>query len=180
MQEKSEILKELEDMGSKLGNISKATPYDVPDSYFDKLSEQITASLKVQDVASNLPKSLPFEVPANYFEHLPGQMLIAAKGKEKPKSSIITLNGRGWRNIRLAAAAALLLLAGSGIFKVAMQQNSFEQKIAKVPDEAIQEYVLQHSTELKAGNTVIASNTTLPGQLTDEEITQYLNETGWQ
>lgn len=180
MQEKSDILKELESMQSKLGNLSKAMPYALPGNYFDEFTERISAATKEENALADLPKNLPFETPLNYFEQLPDQILAAAKGKEKSKTRIIALNGRGWKNIRLAAAAALLILAGSGIFKVALQQNSFDQKIAAVSDEAIKEYVLQNSTELDAGNTVVASNMTLPTQLTDEEITQYLNETGWQ
>ena len=34
MQEKNEIQKELESMNSKLGHISKAMPYSVPDNYY--------------------------------------------------------------------------------------------------------------------------------------------------
>jgi hypothetical protein len=180
MQEKNEIQKELESMNSKLGHISKAMPYSVPDNYFEAFAERMTAFVKEEDILVNLPKNTPFETPAAYFDQLPEKVLAAAKESEKSKTRIIALNGNGWKNVRLAAAAVLLLLAGSGIFKIALQQNSFDQRMAAVPDEAIKEYVLQNSTELNAGNTAIASNTTLPSQLTDEEITQYLNETGWQ
>lgn len=180
MQEKNEIQKELESINRKLGSISKAMPYSVPDNYFEAFTAQMIASAKEEEILINLPTSTPFETPANYFDQLPGQVLAAAKASEKPRTRIIALNGKAWKNVRLAAAAVLLLLAGSGIFKIALQQDSFDQKIAAVPDEAIKEYVLQNSTELNTGNSVLASNTTLPAQLTDEEITQYLNETGWQ
>jgi hypothetical protein len=180
MQEKNEIQMELESMNSKLGHISKAMPYSVPGNYFEAFSERMTAFVTGKDLLADLPKNAPFEVPATYFDQLPEKLLAAAKETEKKKTRIIALNGKGWKNVRLAAAAVLLMLAGSGIFKIALQQNSFDEKMAAVPDEAIKEYVLQNSTELNAGNTTIASNTTLPAQLTDEEITQYLNETGWQ
>lgn len=124
MQQENDIQKELESINSKLGNISRKMPFDVPDNYFSNLPAQIMASVREKDITLPLSKENPFAAPQGYFEQLPMQILSAVKEKQKTGAKVIVLP----KNIRIAAAAILLLLAGAGVFKVAMQQNSFEHQ----------------------------------------------------
>lgn len=174
MQEHNEILKELEGMKSKLGSISRRMPYYVPDDYFENAATQILTSARAKDVTAGLADKTPFEVPNHYFDQLP--LRVLENVKEKRSVKIIPLG----RQIRLAAAAMLLLLAGAGFFKIALQQNSFDKKLSALPDDAIKEYVLQTSNELNIDNTVADTKVPLPEHLTEAEIVQYLDETGWQ
>jgi len=64
-----DIIQELSDLGSNLGNISKNI-YSVPPGYFDGFSEQLLGFIKASETLSSLPKEMPFNVPAGYFDQL--------------------------------------------------------------------------------------------------------------
>jgi len=64
-----DIIQELSDLGSNLGNISKNI-YSVPPGYFDGFSEQLLGFIKASETLSSLPKEMPFKVPAGYFDQL--------------------------------------------------------------------------------------------------------------
>ena len=64
-----DIIQELSDLGSNLGNISKNI-YSVPSGYFEGFSEQILDLIKANESLSSLPKEMPFSVPAGYFDEL--------------------------------------------------------------------------------------------------------------
>ena len=168
-------------LGSKLGIYPRVMPYAVPDGYFEELSGRITLIvLEDKTVIPDLSKQQVFEVPKGYFDQLPAQILSAVKEETKPATKVISLGRRITRNIRLAAAAALLLVAGAGVFRAVQQRNSFDNKLAALPDEALTEYVSQTSNGLNIDNNVASADKSLPEQLTEEEITAYLDETGWQ
>ncbi|HRO42024.1 MAG TPA: hypothetical protein PL009_04285 [Flavipsychrobacter sp.] len=180
MQPENEILKELEHLGSKLSNIPKTTPYRVPEKYFEKLPQQILTSVLEQDLTASLPTENPFDVPQGYFKSLPGKILSVVKEEQKPKSKVFFPGKTIWKNARFAAAAMLLIIAGAGIFRFMSFSDSLDKQLASLPEETIKEYVVQSANELSVGNSIVASKDILPVQLTEEEITSYLNETGWQ
>jgi len=64
-----DIIQELSDLGSNLGNISKNI-YSVPPGYFDGFSEQLLGFIKASETLSSLHKEMPFNVPAGYFDQL--------------------------------------------------------------------------------------------------------------
>ena len=64
-----DIIQELSDLGSNLGNISKNI-YSVPSGYFEGFSEQILNLINANESLSSLPKEMPFSVPAGYFDEL--------------------------------------------------------------------------------------------------------------
>lgn len=179
MQEQNKILDELESMGSTLGNISRGMPFTVPEHYFNELPEQMLIHVLEENIISDLPKSMPFNVPKEYFNTLPAQLLEVVKQNEKPKAKIIPLKRNLWYNMRIAAAAVLLLAAGTGIFHFTQQQNSFEKQFAALPNEAVKEYAQQNMLDLPNTNMGVTANT-MTATLTEEEITNYLDETGWQ
>jgi len=178
MQEREDILRELEDMGSGLGNISSILPYEVPDNYFDQFPDKLMSVITAESMVSKLTPKNPYTVPVGYFEQLPQQILAAAKEQGKSNDKLIALSSNIWKRTRLAAAAVLLLLTGMGIFKYALDEGSFSNKLAGLPDDAVNEYVMQTSNELNVTSNL--AQATLPKEITSQEIEQYLNETGWQ
>jgi hypothetical protein len=184
MPEQNDILKELERMGSPLAKISRQMPYILPSGYFDELPDILLAQVNEKDVVSDLPKLTPFKAPDGYFDELPGQLLEAIKA-ERPKSKTIPLGRGPWYQVRLAAAAVLLILLGAGVFGIFRQDTSFDAKLAGLSEETVSEYIQQNIDEfdgqmIESSFEVSAANVTSPAQLTEEEITEYLNETGWQ
>jgi hypothetical protein len=185
MPEMNDIIKELESMGSPLAKASRKMPYEVPAGYFEHLASNITGAVLEKDVVAELPKTLPFEAPKGYFEQLPGQLLKAVKEEErKSKTRTIFLGQKLWKPLRLAAAAVILMTIGFGALQLVNQQNSFEHKFANLSDDAVKEYVQQNTAgfETEAIENTVAHlpKSVAPSQLTEEEITAYLDETGWQ
>jgi hypothetical protein len=84
MTEGKDILEELRSINSPLADISRAMPYKVPESYFEKLvNETLTTVQKVEEPETK-PNwgTNPFSVPAGYFEQLSGNILAAAKTED--------------------------------------------------------------------------------------------------
>jgi hypothetical protein len=186
MPEQNDILKELESMGSPLAQLSRQMPYALPSGYFDQLPDVILAQALEKDVISELPKITPYKAPEGYFDKLPQQVMNAIQADEIPaKTKTIPLGKSPWYQVRLAAAAVLLLLIGAGVFGVFRQDSSFDTKLAQLSEESVSEYIQQNIDEfdgqmIESNFGVRAAAATSPSQLTEEEITEYLDETGWQ
>lgn len=74
MNNKKEILSELQGISPLLASISRAPVYALPEGYFDDLSGNI--SLKIEnEVNKEFSKNQVQDVPEGYFEHLSGQIL---------------------------------------------------------------------------------------------------------
>ena len=186
MPEQNDILKELQSMGSSLAKLSRQMPYALPPGYFERLPGVVLSQAMEKDVVGGLPKMMAYEVPEGYFDKLPQHVMEAIKAEETPaKTKTIPLGRSPWYQVRLAAAAVLLILLGAGVFGIFRQNNSFDARIAQVPREAVSEYIQQNIDEfdsqmIESSFDVTAAAVTGPSQLTEEEITEYLNETGWQ
>jgi hypothetical protein len=77
MDSKNEISVELGSISDLVSGISRRTPYEAPDGYFDQLAAQVLARLA--------SKSSTFQVPGGYFEGFAAQVLARIKtgsGKE--------------------------------------------------------------------------------------------------
>jgi hypothetical protein len=164
---------------------TKAMPYEVPMGYFDTLPDMVAALVNEQNETISLTKSNPFAMPAGYFDALPQQMLQAVKQAETPKTKTIPLGNRVWKNLRWAAAAILLMGIGFGSYKMLQPTTaplSTEQQLAQLPPGTISEYVQQNiddfDTDLIA-SVMPGDINVSPAQLSDEEITNYLDEVGW-
>lgn len=73
MSSANDILQELRGLESKLADMPRATPYEVPAGYFDALPAAMLDAVKAEQALEpvlNLPKTMPYEVPAGYFEGL--------------------------------------------------------------------------------------------------------------
>lgn len=162
---------------------TKGMPYAVPGGYFEGLPEQMLFAALESEQVPALPKATPFATPAGYFDQLPAQMLQAAQKADatpnKPAKKTISLG----RALRWAAAAVLLLGVGITSYNVLIPgEKTTEQAIAALPNNLINEYVNQNATVADvAVNTSkpIAGNMKELKQLKDEDITGYLDETGW-
>lgn len=215
MNEKNDILSELEQMGSMLANMSRKMPYEVPADYFAGLAASVTEHIQllqqrdpvlniskspVQDVPagyfnslpdsllqaarlSDMPQAMPHEVPSGYFAALPQQLFAKVNNSKASSGRIITLTAQ----IRWAAAALLVICMGIGSYEfLHLRSNRPEIALSKVPQAKLQEYVKQNIDDFDADMIVSNLQTTdvhnVPTsakQLDDQEIIQYLDETGW-
>ena len=154
----------------------KKMPYAVPDQFFSELTNNIVASAKLADLKTNIVWS----APDGYFESLPEQLLIAAKAtgsivKETriiPLRRKITILPKRW-----AAAAIILITIGLGGFEFFFSQNRTEKILASVPTSEIQDY-LQNNYRLDV-DRVIGGSDISNLHLDNNEIVEYLNESGW-
>ncbi|MBS1687648.1 MAG: hypothetical protein JSS96_02900 [Bacteroidetes bacterium] len=164
-------------------SISKEIPQAVPDDYFKNLPSQILQAAKLNDI----PKTLPYAVPQAYFENLPAEVLHKAKGDDNKQdfrpTRIIAFSG----NLRWAAAALLLLCLSIGSYEfLHTRATSPEKALAKVPQANLKEYIRQNIDDFDAEmivsnlqSTDIHNVQVSSKQLDEQEIIQYLNETGW-
>ena len=160
---------------------SKTQPFSVPDKYFEELTDNIVAAATSGEVIRRMPKTIPLTTPQGYFEALPGSMLVAAKATEISKKGtlIIPLNPKSFLlPKRWAAAAIIFITIGlGGIEFFSAQAPATDKILASVPNNEIQDY-LQHSVRfdidrITGGNEIV----NLP--LENNEIIEYLNDSGW-
>jgi len=159
--------------------VPKNMPYDVPQGYFENLPAQMLALAGEEPVLS-VPRTMPFDIPAGYFENLPEQILETARKAEKTK--VIPFGKKIGRSIRWAAAAVLLLGISIGSYRIlnpAMTLNP-EQKLAQVSENELSDYIVQNIDEFDTDlleNNIASANSIQ--SLSDEDIINYLDETGW-
>ncbi len=156
---------------------SKTMPYPVPDQYFNELTNNILAVANLSDFQENNP----YAAPSGYFETLPEKILVAAKASEpavKETRKIPLKPGIAVLPKRWAAAAIILITIGLGAYQFFFSQGSSTDKIlASVPASEIQEY-LNHNYIIDVDHIVGRNDiSTLP--LENNEIVEYLNESGW-
>ncbi|MGN6567845.1 MAG: hypothetical protein ACTHJ0_07830 [Flavipsychrobacter sp.] len=213
MNEKNDILSELEQMGSTLANMSRKMPYEVPGDYFAGLTASIiqhTQFLQQDEPVLNISKAPVQDIPADYFNALPDRLLLAARLSDLPQAMPHTVPAGYFDTLsqqvltktrkvkpgrivafsaRLRWAAAALLVIGMGIGSYEFlhtRSNRPEVALSKVPQAKLQEYVKQNIDDFDA--EMIVSNLqsadvhnvqTSAKQLDEQEIIQYLDETGW-
>lgn len=166
-----------------LNEYPKAQVGDVPNNYFDELSNNIILKIKNADTAAvsaedetksmspllhSLKDKQVFNVPEGYFHTLNEQVFT----KIKPKSAkVVSLySGKKW--LRYAAAAMIAILVGIGalqLFNSKNSQNKISTQLAKNYSENMLVY-MQDAIKYKTPeqlNKGLAS-------LTDDEIVTYL------
>lgn len=129
----------------------------VPEGYFDSLSDKLLKRIQSAESVflENNPKiGLPYRVPQGYFETLP----VVVTDKVSPK--VIKMPIRS-RVLKLASAAVVAGLIGIAVY-LGMDRN-----------------VSQDETLLYASN-IMKSNSyeSVLNELTEEEIVQFLEESG--
>lgn len=94
MATRKDILNELESISPVVARISFVNPYQVPQGYFDGLSDEVLLKIKADNVSpkeelenlspllSSLSKKLPYEAPAGYFSELSEHAVAGVKAIE--------------------------------------------------------------------------------------------------
>lgn len=174
-------------------NINKRSNQNVPEGYFDEFPQQMLVLAKTEHLTVTIGTANPLPVPEGYFEALPEQVLAAAKASDtKANPKIIPLISRVSRNLRWAAAAILIMGIGFGSYQVYFNKPGVrvERQLAKVSSTTLGDYLqqniddydmetLENTLASNAGDIKQATTDLNPKDLNTEEITQYLNETGW-
>lgn len=170
-----EINKELSELGSSLAGNKVAVPFAVPEGYFDMAPEKAAEIMGTHTAEAVIPASQhPYSVPEGYFDALPGKVLQKV-GSHKRRGGTFS-----FAQLRWAAAAILLLIAGAGIW-AALSNNTAgpaNTLLADVGDRDIQEYLVQSGAEaeVEMGNAVAAEQVNVDAR----DIITYLDETGWE
>lgn len=154
----------------------KVMPYEVPLNYFEGNIEVI-GNVPLE---SMLPAHKPqgYSVPQGYFESLPAS--IAGKIQLPPARK--PDNGKSvgqWRHWLLAASVLLLVGISGGYYFYGMEVRKEQavSLVASLPEQEIVSY-LKLVEAYPQQTDVVVDVSGLP--VSDGEIVDYLNETGWE
>ncbi|MEO7923625.1 MAG: hypothetical protein ABIR30_08095 [Chitinophagaceae bacterium] len=108
MSQRNNILQELSELGSTLGDTVRENPYTVPAGYFDSLLVNTLNRIKADEAKSaaeevgylsaklsRVSRQMPFAVPAGYFERLAERILALLRDKtdfQSPKEELEMLS----------------------------------------------------------------------------------------
>lgn len=187
-------LLQAEGKGIWVNDISSQLSMGIPEGYFDEFPAQMLALAKAEHPNIGVGLANPLNAPEGYFEALPEQILAAAKaGDTKASPKIIPLISRAGRSLRWAAAAILIMGIGFGTYQVYLNKtgNHTEKQLAKISSNTLGDYLqqniddydmetLENTVASNAGGIKQATSDLDPKNLNTDEITQYLNETGWE
>jgi hypothetical protein len=178
------------DLDTELSGLPKTiTPFSVPEGYFETNPAAILKALENEGLEA-LPATMPFEIPNGYFDTLPAQIIaaaqsapaIAAPGKTNRRIRL-------WASVRWAAAAVLITGIGFGSYNILDSQKSVRSaRLSAVPSDNLGAYMQQNiddfDGEMLETNVASAKNAKIDNYHTElskvgnDEIIQYLNETG--
>jgi hypothetical protein len=188
MQDYSKINEELSELKSSLANQSKKNLYDVPDNYFEKLSQdcidkinESQHSIENSFILKNSSKENLYELPDNYFEKLPNEI----NKKLTSQSKIIDLNYRK-RLSQISIAASIITIIGIGIYfitnrndqdfntlamnkaKEIIKNNSFDKELNNLNEMDMVEYLKESGHDINAA--ILASNSSEVEKINDEDF----------
>jgi hypothetical protein len=85
MENRKNILRELESISSTLAGTAPVNPYQVPNGYLEGFATKMLELIKKEGASSLLINATtnPYTVPAGYFENLPGQLLSRVKSERE-------------------------------------------------------------------------------------------------
>jgi predicted XRE-type DNA-binding protein len=157
---------------------SKKMPFATPSAtYFEQLQQQIISQVRAtsEEHPKEWSKANPYWVPQGYFEQLAQSTLNRIKKQLNHTPKRIPL----FRNVQLAAAIAMIVFVGFGVVQ-------FKQKpaneLSKISSAEISEYVSENIDDFDTDlilNALVKSGTKLDVKLSKEDVTDYLNESGW-
>lgn len=177
---------ELESISPLLSGISKQMPYEIPDNYFNKISEDIPVLIHEDESSALLnyiDRANPYEVPSAYFENLSDRILEKVTGRSTSGAKVIPMIRRKWS--RYAVAASIAILAISGIFYFNRPSKISKDPIAqikKASNDDLSEFL--NSTDANLSNSATASFTgkedakKLLQDVPDNELNSFLNMEG--
>lgn len=109
-------------------------------------------------------KEMPFGLPDGYFESMKKAL------KETKQQAPDHATGLRWSRISIAAAVAILIVAGSILFCLPDAKNGFTEEDYLVFSDDISTEVIYSTSTLYAYSE----------NLTDEDIIEYLIDSGWE
>lgn len=222
MDKENEILKELEEISPMLSQIQKVNVFEVPEYYFEELTEKLTlfTLLNVNEESAFIPeKDIPLsqmrDIPEGYFDSLSDHILSKIKNNEaqneeeelinsfpvlyslkdknvfsipqnyfqglestilnkinnKPAAKGVSIQSKWWKYAAAAVATGIIAVSSLFIFsdhsKVTVNTASSVTS-AKIPDYIQSSYKYKTPEQVDEG---IAS-------LSDDEIIKYLEKHG--
>src|ERR1041384_1997646 len=86
---RKDIIQELSDLQSTLGEFSPRNVYAVPVGYFDGLAEKILQIVRDEELSALnlLPRIIPYSVPAGYFDGLEERIMNAIRNHPDYRTS---------------------------------------------------------------------------------------------
>ncbi len=175
-------------------NLPTQTPFTAPEGYFDSFPSEMLRTAQAAYYDGLPAAKMPMEAPAGYFEQLPSQILAAVKQETNTRPAtgpvkVIPLKRvLSRRPLRYAAAAMLVIAAGLGLYRITLPNpEPVMKQLAQIPEEDLRSYVLYHIDEFETEDLLPAVQLTSidkgslnpASRLSDENIIQYLDETGW-
>jgi|GEM_PF-6007316 len=153
----------------------KIDGFNVPNDYFDELSNRIKSSIFVANLeAKNLTSG--FITPNLYFDTLPSKLFKAQIDTKsvikKPKIFPLHIH-------KYAAAACILLVTTVGIYFNSAHQTKVQYSLSSIPNEDIELY-LQNETNA-SDMPLIIENVENPflhvnQTINNQDLNQYLKE----
>ena len=172
------ISEELEGMNSSLANIARTMPYVVPENYFEQLAGHITKNTHAETHSIPLCE-VPYKVPPAYFKALPQRLLALVKRENERIKTTAPKRLFYLSTIQWAAAAVLaFVISFLGYMMFSMNESRPEKMLSSVSRNEIKEYV-NHSYGIDA-DKVMSYTKINDLDVNSKDITQYLNETGWE
>ena len=178
--------------------------YNVPNGYFDDLSNQIFArvnSLKSNDddeltliapVFNTISKELPYQVPDNYFERI--EIAQNVVEKETKVAKIISIaKYKSWIRVAVAASIIGILVAGATIFSInkhskdaylsykSYKTEDLNASIKKLSDDDLikylnNDYIASNSEMIILEDGIAPSVKQKVEAVSDKDLEEYLQE----
>lgn len=175
MPSREEIQEELVKTAPKLAQMVVREPFIVPEDYFTRLPGVVMARIRtlqastaaeeeetLSPLLAQLSKKMPFSVPSQYFEQLPHQVAPPAPEISREATGKVFRLSRRAMRMGVAAAAAVLIVAGIWIFTREPAATAL-QTVAKIDNAA-------------TGDTTAAQQSLLHYMqyVSDAELVQYV------
>ncbi len=168
---------------SELKTISATKTLEIPDVYFENFAANMVATIAAEGMKLPQKNAEVFDVPENYFADLPEKMVAQLKetnvdkginGKTKPKRIDIAF--------LLKWAIAAIFVIGFGISAyytfINSKLNNTETILSSLPKNELKEYMEQNAYDFDS-EQIVSSRMDNKLKLDNNEIVQYLSESGW-
>lgn len=173
----NDIQVELKEMNSTLAQLPKEIPFDVPNNYFNDITNNIVEMVLANDFIEQQSAN-PYTVPEQYFSAFPQKINQKIKEETTVTPTLFSLYPL-LKPMQVAAAILIIIIGGFSFLHVPKNSISFQQQLKNIPDEVVREYVAQNDDENLYNNFSVNSTYSF-NKLSEEEISQFLEEQGWQ
>lgn len=171
MEQNTNILEELNGLGSSLGRSRPSLPFEVPAGYFDSLLPSLLQRIRALESAdpneeiqmlspllAGMKKEIPFEVPEGYFEN--------RQAPQRTPAKLVSMNPRKWFKyvaavvvVGFIALAALVTWRNKDVEKmgIARYNKILNQEIGKMSDVELVEF-LENTNPVLVGDEKVSTS----------------------